>query len=132
MPKAAPIIDRAASFLRPVDILEVKDQRELVERQRSSDAEHHREQQHRVVAGTKADDRRARSEARQDAGHQVMEVHALDRAARPAANPADTCVAAHHRKRQHEREQQEEEGLTACAVDVVLVARHELEEIRHP
>src|SRR5438105_150989 len=124
-------LDRAPSLVRPVDVVEVEDERELVEGERGADAEEGGEQQHRVVTGAEGDDGRSRGEAGDDARHQVVQVDSAHRAAPPSVQAAQSGVGARSREREQEREQEKEERLAAWVVDVVPVARNEVEEVRH-
>ena len=67
-----------------------------------------------VVTRPKRDDRRPRNHARDDHGHEVIEVGAADRATAPTADPTDLRIGAHR----DERELQKEERLPAGVVDV--------------
>ena len=124
-------LDRGASFLCPVDVFEVEDERELVEGQCGANTEQGREQKHRVIARAEGDDRRRGREAGDDSRHQVMEMDTPNRAAGPTTGPAQARVGAHSREREQKREQQEQKRFAARPVNVMLVTRYEMEEVRH-
>ena len=71
-------LDRAAALFRPVDVVEVEDQRELVERECGANPEERRQEEHRVVAGAERDDRSRRRKAREDSRDEMVEMDIAD------------------------------------------------------
>src|SRR5437763_6547507 len=89
------------------------------------------EQQHRVIARLKRDDRRSGRETRDDPWNRVMKVDAPHRPAPPRASPPQPRVGSHSQEREQEGEQQEKQRLPSRPKDVILIAGDEMEEVRH-
>ncbi len=118
-------VDALPPLLRPVDILEVQPERELVERQRGADPEQDRVRL-AVVVRRQADAEVAADEQQQDARHEVVQVGAAaggDVAEDPrvAAGANRVRDEPDRPERDQEREQHEDLGLLLGIHDVVAV-----------
>ena len=96
--------DRLAALVLPVDVLEVEDERELVEDEGGAAAEGDRGEvdDRGVRVGRERD--QAADEDEHDAGDHVMDVGVAEAAAPPAVAPRKPRVEARQREREQERE----------------------------
>src|ERR671935_2642244 len=125
-------VDRVATLLRPVDVAQVEDERELVEDEGRADPENDCADvaDCRPCARLRKD-HEAGDEHEHDPDHDVMEVNAADAAASPAAVARTTCVAACAGERDQECEEQQEQRLLALVENDPGVSGDEPKEVHN-
>ncbi len=111
-----------APRLGPVDVVEVQDQRELVEDEPRPDAEDHRRERRPEPLPASRDRGEAADDGEHHAGDHVMDVHParLDVPEGPLTRPDQTGDDPGDHERQHERRQREEQRQLARFHDVAL------------
>ena len=124
--------DGLPALVLPVDVLEVEDERELVEHERRAGAEGDRGEvdDRGVRVGRERD--QAADEDEHDARDHVVDVRVAEPAAPPAVAPREPRVEPRQREGEQEREEQQQERLLACLVDLLLVAGDETEDVHRP
>jgi hypothetical protein len=111
-------------------ILEVEDERELVDDQCCADAEGDRDQvAYRAVRARGCSQEEAADEHDDDSRHDVVEMNPTDAAASPSSPPCESRVEPRQEKGDQEAQEQQEERFLPGLVDVLLIARHESEDV---
>jgi hypothetical protein len=111
-----------AAGLRPVDVVEVQDQRELVEHEARPDAEQHRAECGAESVPAARDRAETPDHGEDDPGHDVVDVDpaGLDIAERPLAGPDEAGDDPGEQEREHEGAEGEEQRQLARLGDVPL------------
>ena len=123
-------VDRGATLLRPVDVLQVEDHRELVERQgQAAPEEDRRHAVDDLAVAELGEGDRACDRHQDDSGDHVVHVDSPDVAAAPTSRPSHPGVEPNERERDQEREEQEEQRLLVLVVDRRFVAGDEAEQV---
>ncbi|MDQ0813857.1 hypothetical protein QFZ63_005571 [Streptomyces sp. B3I7] len=109
-----------APGLGPVDVVQVQDQRELVEHQARADAEHHGERAGGEAVPAAGDGAEAAEDGEDDAGHHVVDVRAAraDVAEGALSGPDHAGDDAGEQEGEDERAEREQQGQFARLDDV--------------
>ena len=124
--------DGLAPLVLPVDVLEVEDERELVEHERRTGAEGDRGDVDDSGIGVRREADQPADEDQDETRNHVVDVRVAQAPAPPAVPPREPRVEPRQGEREQERDQQQQERLLAGGIDLVLVAGDEAKQVHLP